>query len=154
MEEAKAKLVAYYQREIEGWDLIAWIAQTSPGLFEDRAAVDELLNLDEALADGYRKEVQDLLFKLIPDFDNEKLGMLLFLDCLDKLRTEKISPVEFVSFVCDVEHSKIHNEDAPYCDCIRRIYSEYCGYGFADLQEMKNHELVEIVEEYLSEENT
>jgi len=52
---AKSKLVQHHRGEIDGWDLMSWVATINQESADEVDALDELINLDDLYADKYHK---------------------------------------------------------------------------------------------------
>ncbi|MBU2709171.1 hypothetical protein KCM76_24460 [Zooshikella marina] len=93
----KEILVAYSLEEISIWDVMAWANELDGSEINNESALNELKYINDTAVDS--SLIKQSLLNLIPNADEETLSKLLLLENLNRLKTEKITSVEFVNFV-------------------------------------------------------
>lgn len=148
----KEILVAYSLEEISIWDVMAWANELDGSEINNESALNELKYIDDTAVDS--SLIKQSLLNLIPNADEETLSKLLLLENLNRLKTEKITSVEFVNFVINSVWDHENNEQAPICEWVYSLFNAYNGYGFDELCEMSSNDLVLVVSEYIDEQDT
>ena len=139
----KTKLLQYHYYEIDGWDLMSWACTLDHTTVTDSEALEALMSLDDFYAVGYHRSVELLIYRMIPKTERHPLGEILILDSFSKLEKGTISSTDFVSTFLDIFYNEIDNITNECSLWIYNVFNGNNGYGFLNMREMENHELVQ-----------